>query len=239
VGDKLPKLVYTETAKVCRRKPPDLFIESEGHHILSSTCTDDVCSILLYPDFIVDAAERESVFQTLLHTIPWEEKSVVINGKKVPMPRKVAWYGPIPYRFSGTILPAISQWPTVIQYLHDQILNATGHEFNSVLLNLYRNGKDSVAWHSNDELLMGVNPVIASLSFGETRMFELREKLADARAEDYDFVQHVKIPLKDGTLLIMQENTQTYWQHRIPKELHDRKARINLTFRTVFPKPTS
>lgn len=230
------QLMFQEPSQAARQKPPDIFIDKEGYHVLTPEVDGHVCSVQLYPDFFEEEDDRASIFQTLLDSIPWQTKCIVIHGQSVPMPRLVAWYGPLPYTFAGATLPPEPQWPPVVQYLHDRIARATGNEFNSVLLNLYRNGKDSVAWHSDDELLMGVNPLIASLSFGDTRMFEMRQRLTDSAMDDYAYVQHVRVPLKDGSLLVMGGETQTYWQHRVPKEYHDRKPRINLTFRTVFLK---
>uniref|UniRef100_A0A673UD42 Fe2OG dioxygenase domain-containing protein n=2 Tax=Suricata suricatta TaxID=37032 RepID=A0A673UD42_SURSU len=129
------------------------------------------------------------------------------------------------------------QWHPVLLTLKDQIEKNTGHTFNSLLCNLYRNEKDSVDWHSDDEPSLGRCPVIASLSFGATRTFEMRRKPPPEENGDYTYVERVKIPLDHGTLLIMEGATQADWQHRVPKEYHSREPRINLTFRTVYPDP--
>lgn len=121
--------------------------------------------------------------------------------------------------------------------LKNQVEENTGHTFNSLLCNLYRSEKDSVDWHSDDEPSLGRCPIIASLSFGATRVFEMRRKPPPEDNGDYTYVDRVKIPLDHGTLLIMEGATQADWQHRVPKEYHSREPRINLTFRTVYPDP--
>jgi alpha-ketoglutarate-dependent dioxygenase alkB family protein 3 len=121
--------------------------------------------------------------------------------------------------------------------IRNRLHEVLNYKFNSVLGNFYRDGKDSVAWHSDDEPMLGKHPYIASLSFGDLRMFEMRRKPSNPNptSDDYDFVQHVKIPVNHGSLLIMEGATQDDWQHQIPKEYHDRGGRINLTYRTIYP----
>ncbi|EHA99850.1 Alpha-ketoglutarate-dependent dioxygenase alkB-like protein 3 [Heterocephalus glaber] len=135
------------------------------------------------------------------------------------------------------------QWHPVLRTLKHRIEENTGHTFNSLLCNLYRNEKDSVDWHSDDEPALGRWPVIASLSFGATRTFEMRKKpqptdgpkAPSERMLQLD--QQRKIPLDHGALLVMEGATQADWQHRVPKEYHSRELRVNLTFRTVYPDP--
>ncbi|XP_039082674.1 alpha-ketoglutarate-dependent dioxygenase alkB homolog 3 isoform X2 [Hyaena hyaena] len=152
-------------------------------------------------------------------------------------PRLTAWYGELPYTYSRITMEPNSHWHPVLLTLKDQIEKNTGHTFNSLLCNLYRNEKDSVDWHSDDEPALGRCPIIASLSFGATRTFEMRRKPPPEENGDYTYVERVKIPLDHGTLLIMEGATQADWQHRVPKEYHSREPRINLTFRTVYPDP--
>lgn len=125
----------------------------------------------------------------------------------------------------------------MLSTLKNRIEENTGHTFNSLLCNLYRNEKDSVDWHSDDEPALGKCPIIASLSFGATRTFEMRKKPPPEENGDCTYVERVKIPLDHGTLLIMEGATQADWQHRVPKEYHSRSPRVNLTFRTVYPDP--
>ncbi|XP_078270928.1 alpha-ketoglutarate-dependent dioxygenase alkB homolog 3 isoform X2 [Rhinoraja longicauda] len=98
------------------------------------------------------------------------------------------------------------------------------------------NPHDSIDWHSDDEPSLGRDPVIASLSFGETRNFEMRKKPPPEEKGDYTYAEIIRIPLNHGCLLVMEGKTQNDWQHRVPKEYHDRNPRINLTFRTVYPE---
>lgn len=132
---------------------------------------------------------------------------------------------------------ASEKWLPVLWTLKSRIEENTGHTFNSLLCNFYRDEKDSVDWHSDDEPSLGSCPVIASLSFGATRTFEMRKKPPPEENGDYTYVERVKIPLDHGALLIMEGATQADWQHRVPKEYHSRERRINLTFRTVYPDP--
>ncbi len=105
-----------------------------------------------------------------------------------------------------------------------------------MLGNLYRNSKDTVPWHADNEVMLGKNPFIASLTFGDTRTFEMRRTLHENAIEDnYEYVQHLKIPLTHGSLLIMEGATQNDWEHRVPAMDTECGPRINLTFRTVYP----
>ncbi|XP_019665474.1 alpha-ketoglutarate-dependent dioxygenase alkB homolog 3 isoform X3 [Ailuropoda melanoleuca] len=155
----------------------------------------------------IDLKEANWVLEQLCEVVPWKQRT------------------------------GIRDWHPVLRSLKDQIEENTGHTFNSLLCNLYRNEKDSVDWHSDDEPSLGRCPVIASLSFGATRTFEMRRKPPPEENGDYTYVERVKIPLDHGTLLIMEGATQADWQHRVPKEYHSREPRINLTFRTVYPDP--
>ncbi|XP_010610833.1 alpha-ketoglutarate-dependent dioxygenase alkB homolog 3 isoform X4 [Fukomys damarensis] len=139
--------------------------------------------------------------------------------------------------FPGNRGRASERWPPVLRALKHRIEENTGHTFNSLLCNLYRSEKDSVDWHSDDEPTLGRWPVIASLSFGAMRTFEMRKKPPPEENGDYTYVERVKIPLDHGALLIMEGATQADWQHRVPKEYHSREPRVNLTFRTVYPDP--
>ncbi len=105
-----------------------------------------------------------------------------------------------------------------------------------MLGNLYRDGQDEVPWHSDNEAMLGKRPYIASLTFGSTRTFEMRRTLKESEREEYyNYVQHLNIPLTNGSLLIMEESTQDDWEHRVPKTDEACGERINLTFRTIYP----
>ncbi|XP_078289510.1 alpha-ketoglutarate-dependent dioxygenase alkB homolog 3 isoform X2 [Panthera onca] len=213
------QLVFREPQKVVRRAPEPRVIE--------------VC---LYPGF-VDLKEADWVLEQLCEVVPWKQRTGIREDVTYKQPRLTAWYGELPYTYSRITMEPNAHWHPVLLTLKDQIEKNTGHTFNSLLCNLYRNEKDSVDWHSDDEPSLGRCPIIASLSFGATRTFEMRRKPPPEENGDYTYVERVKIPLDHGTLLIMEGATQADWQHRVPKEYHSREPRINLTFRTVYPDP--
>ncbi|KFM66967.1 Alpha-ketoglutarate-dependent dioxygenase alkB-like protein, partial [Stegodyphus mimosarum] len=206
-----------------------------GICVLSET-ENGISRIIYEPDFLSQEIADE-YFEILFHATTWSDKKIVIKGEEITQPRLVAWYGPFPYAYSGAILEPAEMPPKVneIRQMIERFLKANGRDvqFNSVLLNLYRNEKDSVAWHSDDELTMGVDPTIASVSLGAVRKFEMRSKkhlVTKQSLGDADYF----VNLEHGSLLIMDGSVQLDWQHRVPKHFHSKEPRINLTFRTVF-----
>ena len=161
----------------------------------------------------------------LLENIKWRQEEMVIYGKPIKFPRLTAWYGEgdKPYSFSGITLNPNS-WTEELFQIKNEIETICDVNFNSVLLNLYRDGKDSISWHSDAEKELGKNPIIASVNFGETRKFQLRHK---------ETREKIAIELKHGSLLIMQGELQHYWQHQVPKTKREIGERINLTFRVI------
>lgn len=145
-------------------------------------------------------------------------------GKQINVPRLTAWFGSGCYTYSGIQMQPHC-WTELLLQIKDQVEAITGGSFNSVLLNLYRNGNDSVSWHCDDEPELGENPTIASLSFGATRSFQLKHKFTK---------QTIKLDLSHGSLLLMQDETQTHWLHCVPKTKKPTAARINLTFRYLY-----
>lgn len=141
------------------------------------------------------------------------------------IPRLQAWYGDNyqAYTYSGLTMKALP-WTPELGELRKRIEQHTGFLFNSCLANLYRDGNDTVGWHSDDEPELGVNPTIASLSLGESRDFQLKHKITKEK---------LTIPLKTGGLLLMSGETQHYWQHCIPRTKRVKSPRINLTFRLI------
>lgn len=158
--------------------------------------------------------------------ILWQQDKVKMFGKSVPLPRLSAWYGDgdRPYTYSGLTLQP-KNWNKGLLYLKEQIETIAGNTFNSVLLNWYRNGEDSISWHTDAEPELGKNPVIGSVNFGETRRFLLR-RIDDNKVK-------IDIPLYHGTLLVMLGETQHHWQHSVPKQSRVQSSRINLTFRNI------
>lgn len=163
------------------------------------------------------------VMARLLAETEWREESVVVYGKRHLQPRLSAWIGDAPYTYSGLRLQPAPFTP-LLETLRDAVQAATGHSFNSVLLNYYRNERDSMGMHSDDEAELGPQPAIASLSFGAPRTFILRHKVTK---------KTVRVALTDGSLLLMAGETQKRWLHGINKMTRPLHARINLTFRKI------
>ncbi len=180
-----------------------------------------------WPDFLSrrDADYLQEALQSVIH---WQQQRITMYGKSMDVPRLTAWYGDSDshYRWSG-IDNSPRPWHPELARLRDDICASTGHHFNSVLLNLYRDGSDSVAWHADDEPELGTDPVIASLSLGAERCFQMKHR--DKPRERFD------ITLAHGSLLLMAGATQSNWLHQVPKCRALGKCRINLTFRRVQP----
>lgn len=182
------------------------------------------------------AAQADALQADLRASVPWETHSILLFGRKVASPRLSCWIGDpgTGYTYSRTRFEP-HPWPASLTALRHRVEQACGARFNSVLANLYRNGGDSMGWHSDDEPELGPQPVIASLSVGAARTFRLRRKLPrGARAKPDDTVQ---IPLLHGSLLRMAGDTQRLFRHEIPKTRRVTAERINLTFRWVEPQP--
>jgi alkylated DNA repair dioxygenase AlkB len=163
------------------------------------------------------------VMQRLLEETAWREETVVVYGKRHLQPRLTAWHGDAAYTYSGLRLAPVPFTP-LLQVIRAAVEQATGHRFNSVLLNYYRNERDSMGMHSDDEPELGPEPAIASLSFGATRTFVLRHK-ASKRA--------VRLSLEAGSLLLMAGKLQQNWLHGINKLTRPTGPRLNLTFRFI------
>lgn len=169
--------------------------------------------------------KANSLFSSLREKIKWKQESMQMYGREVQFPRLTAWYGENdkPYSFSGITLQPFP-WTSELMSIKKDIEPLSGVSFNSVLLNLYRDGKDSISWHTDAEKELGKNPVIASVNFGAERVFQLRHMQTQER---------IDIPLKHGSLLIMLGELQHFWQHQIPKTKKPVGERINLTFRVI------
>jgi len=170
----------------------------------------------------IEPAEARRLLEILLDEIPWEDHAITIAGRKVAVPRRVAYYGPFPYTYSGIIHPARAL-PPVVSALRDRIEEVTARPFNTVLMNLYRSGSDSVSWHSDDDYPHGGHPAVASLSLGETRRFRIAHK---RRA-----TERYAIDLTAGGLLLMDGTSQLDYRHALPKSAKPVGPRVNLTFR--------
>jgi hypothetical protein len=182
--------------------------------------------LILYP-CCFPKQESDVIFQTLLTEVEWRQDKIKLYGKESNIPRLTAWYGDLgrSYTYSNITMNPIP-WTPVLFSIKNRVEEIAKISFNSVLINLYRYGKDGVAWHSDDEPELGKNPIIASVSFGGERKFQLRHRFNKA-------LEKVAFNLTHGSLLIMKGKTQEYWQHQIPKTAKPVMARINLTFRTI------
>ena len=171
--------------------------------------------------------EADQIFENLYTSLAWEQKPIFMFGKQLMQPRLVAWYGDsgISYTYSGLRLQALP-WPPLLLQIKKRIEEETEYPFNSVLCNLYRDGKDSMGWHSDDEPELGPAPCIASLSFGDERPFHLKHTTRKELAS-------TKIQLAHGSLLLMKGTTQSHYKHQLPKSKRERSPRINLTFRLI------
>lgn len=178
-----------------------------------------------FADFF-DKQQSENYFQALFNEIDWDQEWIRLYGKTYKVPRLSSWHGDAKksYTYSG-IRTEPKPWNEVLTTIKQQIEQVAPVIFNSVLVNRYRDGNDGVAWHSDDEPELGVNPVIASVSFGAVRAFQLTHKQQPKQRLDID--------LESGSLLLMQGQTQHYWKHRIAKTKQVLGERINLTFRVI------
>ena len=164
-------------------------------------------------------------YNYLLNTIEWKNDEAIIFGKHILTKRKVAWYGdqPFEYTYSNTTKQALP-WTKELLDLKILAEEKSGETFNSCLLNLYHNGSEGMAWHSDAEKDLKKNGAIASLSFGAERKFSFKHK---------ETKESISLTLENGSLLIMKDTTQSHWLHRLPPTKTNLKPRINLTFRTI------
>ena len=176
-------------------------------------------------------ADADRFFDTLYEEVDWRQEHLLLYGKRQPIPRLTAWYGDPSetYAYSGiTMSPA--PWTDLLAEIRDRTGQVAETQFNSVLLNLYRDGRDSVAWHSDDEPELGPEPTIGSVSLGETRRFHLSRR--DGSSET------VPIDLQHGDVLVMRGPMQRTWKHQVPKTQTPVGPRINMTFRTIHREPS-
>jgi len=168
----------------------------------------------------LNPAEADALLKSLTTGIPWEQQSIRMYGRETAVPRLTCWFGDSGYSYSGTT-NAPHAWLPELEDLRARLEAQTGARYNSVLANQYRDGHDSVSWHSDDEPELGATPVIASVSLGSTRDFKLRHQTTS---------EIVTIALGHGDLVVMRDESQEAWRHSIPKRAHA-GPRINLTFR--------
>ena len=188
---------------------------------LSKTLLADLVD---YEPGLFSKTESDRLLQKFINDTPWEQRSVLMYGKEVITPRLTAWFGDADadYSIAGNG-PAPLKWTDDLLFVRERVEKMSGVKFNSVLLNYYRDGNDSVAWHDDMDNTPGRNKTVASVSFGEVRMFDIRNK-ADHNIK-------FSIPLQNGSYLLMKGDFQQDWQHRIAKSTKPLKSRVNLTFR--------
>lgn len=178
-----------------------------------------------YPSFF-NVEQSNDFFKKLQTEIPWQQDAITVFGKTLLQPRLTALFGNEgkPYSYSNIVMQP-HKWNPILTFIKEEIENVCNKKFTTVLLNYYRDGKDSNGWHADNEKELGNNPLIASVSFGAKRAFHLQHNtIKDAKQ---------KIMLENGSLLIMSGETQHYWKHQIPKTAKDIGPRINLTFRIL------
>lgn len=167
------------------------------------------------------------VMSELIDEVRWRAENIVVWGRTYPQPRLIAWYGDVGmnYTYSGIQLVPLP-WTETLLDIKSRVEGATHMDFNSVLLNYYRDQRDSMGLHSDDEPELGERPILASLSLGEERIFILKHRRAKA-------LKPVRLKLASGSLLLMRGETQRYWKHGIDKETRPCGPRVNLTFRRI------
>ena len=197
----------------------DLFGNDPSVNLLPYDGTVNYYGRIFAPD------EARRYYEALLQTVPWKNDETIIFGRHIVTARKVAWYGDADYSYtySGTTKQALA-WTKELLALKGIAEKLTAARFNSCLLNLYHDGSEGMAWHSDDESSLARNSTIASLSFGAERKFRFKHKQTQ---------QAVSLILETGSLLVMKDATQTYWRHCLPKSKRIKTPRINLTFRTM------
>lgn len=197
--------------------------DSEAAELLSIPGVE----ITLKPHFL-PVTQADDFLNTILKETPWRQDHLVFAGKKVLIPRLQAWVGDASsaYGYSGLQLSPLP-WNTTLLQIKSLVEAEAKTHFNSVLLNYYRDGHDSVAWHADDEKELGPEPVIASLSLGCSRLFELKQSKQKPALKYQCFLEH-------GSLLLMGRGLQQNYLHQVPKQKEVTRARVNLTFRKII-----
>ncbi|MBB4821574.1 MULTISPECIES: alpha-ketoglutarate-dependent dioxygenase AlkB family protein [Pseudomonas] len=181
---------------------------------------------LRYEPHWLAAEEADEWLARLREETPWEQPSVHLHGRDYPVPRLLAWYGDpeAGYRYSGLVHRPLP-WTPLLAQIRERLQQTVGQPLNGALLNYYRDGQDSMGWHSDDEPELGRDPLIASLNLGGTRRFDLRRKGSGR-------IEH-SLQLGHGALLVMSGPTQHHWQHQVAKTRSPCDPRLNLTFRWI------
>jgi alkylated DNA repair dioxygenase AlkB len=197
----------------------DLFSDNQISNLLPYDGT------VLYYGCVMPQADANQYFNELYNNIEWRHDEAVVFGKHIITNRKVAWYGnkEYDYTYSNTTKKALP-WTTELLKLKKLVEEKTEATYNSCLLNLYNTGEEAMAWHSDSEKMLQKNGTIASLTLGAERKFAFKHKQTN---------DTTSILLAHGSLMVMKDETQTHWLHRLPPSVHIKRPRINLTFRTI------
>jgi len=189
------------------------------------TCVNNI--LPLEGDVQYNSNVIEADYEKILQSIDWQHEKIFLFGRWVLQPRLTAWYGDEgkDFTYSGLVNHPKS-WTPELLAIKQQVETLTNIKFNSVLANYYRDGQDSMGWHQDNEKELGENPIIASVSLGATRRFHFRHKSNKQ-------LQTIAFDLEHGSLLLMQGDTQNFWQHQVPKTKRLVDGRINLTFRII------
>lgn len=181
--------------------------------------------VVHYYGKVITHEDANSYFNTMMHSIEWKNDEAIIFGKHILTKRKAAWYGDSAYTYTySKVTKQALPWTTELFFLKQLAQQLTGATYNSCLLNLYHNGDEAMAWHSDDEKTLVQDGAIASISLGAERKFAFKHKRTD---------ETISMLLEHGSLLVMKGATQTNWLHRLSKSKLVKGARINLTFRTI------
>ena len=193
----------------------------------SSLIKADNLSVKYIENFF-DFDQSQLYLKHLINDIKWKREKIRMWGREIVTKKRIAWYADEgkSYTYSGSTFHP-DQWNELLLEIKKHVEQYIKFQFNSVLLNEYPNGKVGMGWHSDDERELGIDPIIASLSFGANRDFIFKHKT------DKSF-ENIKIHLKSGSLLLMLGSTQHHWKHSLPKRLKVREPRINLTFRKIL-----
>ncbi|MFC4818045.1 alpha-ketoglutarate-dependent dioxygenase AlkB family protein [Flavobacterium sp. GCM10023249] len=178
-----------------------------------------------YFPLFLDRSVANDLFQKVLQETPWQQDDIIVFGKTHPQPRLTCLYGNEgkPYGYSNIVMQP-HQWTPTMMYIKEEVEKNAHVNFTTVLANYYRDGQDSNGWHADNEKELGRNPIIASVSFGTERTFQLKHNTKEIKQN---------IVLQHGSLLIMKGSTQHFWKHQIPKTKKEIGPRINLTFRII------
>lgn len=198
----------------------DLFSQEKQHFNLPNA------ELIYVPNFF-SKAQSDAYFKIINTETNWQHNTITVFGKTYKEPRHTALFGNTnqPYGYSNIVMHPEAFTPT-LKTIKEKVENFCQHQFNTLLINLYRNGNDSNGWHADNEKVLGKNPVIASVSFGEERPFHFKHRTLKSERH--------KLVLKHGSLLLMKGEMQHYWLHQIAKTKKEIAARINLTFRTIL-----